>query len=48
MDINRVRDTITENITISAKESIGLCDVKHHKPWFDEECSDLVWSKEPD
>jgi Holliday junction resolvase-like predicted endonuclease len=27
---------------ISAKESIGHCEVKNHKPWFDEECSKLV------
>jgi hypothetical protein len=27
---------------ISAKECIGHCESKHHKPWFDEECSTLV------
>jgi Holliday junction resolvase-like predicted endonuclease len=27
---------------ISAKESIGHCEVKNHKPWFDKECSKLV------
>jgi hypothetical protein len=40
-DINRAWDTIRE-IKIFAKESIGHCEVKHHKSWFDEECSKLV------
>jgi hypothetical protein len=31
-----------ENIKISAKESIGLCESKSYKPWFDEECLKLV------
>jgi hypothetical protein len=29
-DINRAWDTITENIKISAKDSIGLCYSKSH------------------
>jgi hypothetical protein len=33
---------IRENIQISAKESIGYCKLKQHKPWFDEACSKLV------
>jgi hypothetical protein len=41
-DISKAWDTITENITISAKESIGLCESKHHKTWSDEECLKLV------
>jgi hypothetical protein len=41
-DINRAWDTIRENIKISAKESIGLCESKSHKPWFEEECLKLV------
>jgi len=28
-----------ENIQISAKESLGLYELKQHKPWFDDECS---------
>jgi hypothetical protein len=36
--INRAWETIRENIRISAKESIGLCESKSYKPWFDEEC----------
>jgi hypothetical protein len=27
---------------MSAKENICQCEEKHHKPWFDEECSKLV------
>jgi hypothetical protein len=31
-DINRAWDTITENIKLSAKECIGHCEAKCHKP----------------
>jgi hypothetical protein len=41
-DINRAWDAIRENIKMSAKECIGHCEAKCHKPWFDEECSKLV------
>jgi hypothetical protein len=34
------------NIKISAQESLGYCESKHHKPWFDEECSELVDKRE--
>ena len=37
-DINRAWENIKENITTSVKESLGLCELKQHKPWFDEEC----------
>ena len=37
-DINRAWEDIKENIKTSAKDSLGLQDVKQHKPWFDEEC----------
>jgi glycine betaine/choline ABC-type transport system substrate-binding protein len=37
-DINRAWDTIRDNIKILAKESIGLCESKSYKPWFDEDC----------
>jgi hypothetical protein len=33
---------IRENIKISAKESLGYCELKKHKPWFDEACSKLI------
>jgi hypothetical protein len=41
-DINGAWDNIRENIKISAYESVGYCESKHRKPWFDEECSKLV------
>jgi hypothetical protein len=41
-DINRAWDAIRENIKISAKDCIGHCEAKRHKPLFDEECSKLV------
>jgi hypothetical protein len=42
LDINRAWETIRENITVSAKESLGYHELKKHKPWFDEECSKLL------
>jgi hypothetical protein len=44
-DINKAWDTIRENIKISAKENIGLCESKSYKPWFDDECLKLVDQK---
>jgi hypothetical protein len=41
-DINRAWDNIRENIKISDQESLGYCEPKHHKPWFDEKCSKLA------
>jgi hypothetical protein len=37
-NINRAWENIKENIKTSAKESLGLYELKNHKPWFDEEC----------
>jgi len=37
--INRAWDNIKGNITNLAKDSLGLCERKQHKRWFDEECS---------
>ena len=36
--INRAWENIKENIKNPAKESLGLHEMKQHKPWFDEEC----------
>jgi hypothetical protein len=36
-DINRVWENIKESIQTSARESLGLHELKQHKPWFDEE-----------
>jgi hypothetical protein len=41
-DINREWDNIRENIKISAQESLGYCEPKHRKQWFDEEYSKFV------
>jgi hypothetical protein len=35
VDINRVWESIRENITISAEESLGYYELKKYKPWFD-------------
>jgi hypothetical protein len=39
--ISRIWEIITENITISAKESWGYHELKKHKPWFNEGCLEL-------
>ena len=55
-DINRAWENIKENIKTSAKESLGLHELKQHKPWFDEEClhflderkqAKLQWVQDP-
>ena len=35
-NINTAWENIKENIKTSAKESLGLHELKQHKPWFDE------------
>ena len=35
-DVNRTWGNIKENIKTSVKKSLGLHELKHHKPWFDE------------
>jgi hypothetical protein len=35
-DVNRTWENIKENIKTSATHSLGLHELKHHKPWFDE------------
>jgi hypothetical protein len=42
VDVNRARKTIRENIKISAKESLGYCELKKNKPWLDEGSSKLL------
>ena len=37
-DINRAWENMKENIKTSAKDSLGLHELKQHKPWFDQEC----------
>jgi hypothetical protein len=42
VDINKVWETIRENIKISAKENLGFYELKKHKPWFNEGYSKLL------
>jgi hypothetical protein len=37
-DIDSAWENFKENIKTSDKESLGLYELKQHKPWFDEEC----------
>jgi hypothetical protein len=39
---------IRENIKISAKEPKGCFELKKHRPWFDEGCSELVDQRKGD
>ena len=41
-DVNRAWENIKENIKTSAKESLGLHELKQHKPWFHEECLNFL------
>jgi hypothetical protein len=41
MEINSVRETIKENINISAKASVRYYELKKHKPWLNKGCSKL-------
>jgi hypothetical protein len=42
VDINNAWETVRENIKISAKESVDYYELKKHKPWFNEGCSELL------
>ena len=41
-DINRAWENFKENIKTSAKESLGLHELKQYKLWFDDECLGLL------
>jgi hypothetical protein len=45
VDINRVWETIRENIKISAKESLGYYELNKNNAWFYEGCSKLLDQK---
>jgi hypothetical protein len=45
VDISRTGESITENMKASTIESLDYCELKQHKPWFDEECSKLLHEK---
>jgi hypothetical protein len=49
-------EELRENIRISARKSLDCYELKQHKPWFDEGCSELLdqrkqaefqWLKDP-
>jgi hypothetical protein len=42
VEINSAWETIRENINILAKEILCYFELKKHKPWFDEGCSELL------
>ena len=44
-DVNRAWENIKENIKTSAKESLGLHELKQHKPWFDKECLGFLYQR---
>jgi hypothetical protein len=37
-DINKAWENIKENFKTSANESLGMYELKQHKPWFDDKC----------
>jgi len=37
-DINRAWENFTENTKTTAEQSLGLYELKQHKPWLEEEC----------
>jgi hypothetical protein len=41
-EINNSWESIKENIKHSAKDNLGYQKLKHNKPWFDDECLDLI------
>jgi hypothetical protein len=47
-DVNKPWETISENIKISAKESLGYYEPKKNKSWFDEGCSKLLDQRKQD
>jgi hypothetical protein len=45
VDMNRAWENIRENIKISAKEILGHYELQRHKPWYDDECSKLIYRR---
>jgi len=45
-DVNKAWEIIEEDIKTSATDSLGLYELKQHKPLFDEECLIFFRSKE--
>jgi hypothetical protein len=44
VEINSAWEMIRENIKILANESLGYCEAKKHKPWFEEK-KKTPWSE---
>ena len=44
-DVNRAWENINENIKTSAKETLGLHELKQHKPWIDEEYLGVLYQR---
>jgi hypothetical protein len=42
VEISSAWKTVRENITMSAKESLGYYELKKHKPWFDKGYAELL------
>jgi hypothetical protein len=42
VETNSAWEMIRENIKISAKESIGYCELEEHKPGFNKGCPELL------
>jgi len=47
-DIKRAWESIKENIKNSAKNSLGLYELKQHTPWFHEECLQFLNQRKED
>ena len=45
-EINKAWENIKENIKTSAKVSLGLHELKQHKPWFDDRLGFLDQKKQ--
>jgi hypothetical protein len=43
--MNRASENIRENIKISAKESLGYYELQQRKPWFNDECTKLIYRR---
>jgi hypothetical protein len=41
-NVDRTWENIKANIQTSAKESLGLHELKQNKPWFNKECLDFL------
>jgi hypothetical protein len=47
VDINKNWKIIRENIKISAKENLSNNELNQNEPWFDEECSEILYQRKP-